>query len=268
MARASLASDRHQSNPEAAPARAALGYGIRHIVRAGPARPDARLRGVAAIWAVHRAGVGYRGTWLVARHFVPDSRRRSATAHRPLVGGGPGARAGSGSGGHAAAAGDSRPGGHRALGHFALGYPRFPGRCDPRVVPVGGVRCGGSNRILGRTMTAQGLDRVIESGVIAVVRARETAGLTTVARAMAEGGVRALEITLTTPGAVEAIAELSGDGGGVVVGAGTVLDASAARSVLDAGARFVVSPTLELDVIRVCRDRNVPCIPGAFTPTE
>jgi 2-dehydro-3-deoxyphosphogluconate aldolase/(4S)-4-hydroxy-2-oxoglutarate aldolase len=117
-------------------------------------------------------------------------------------------------------------------------------------------------------MSDHDLDPLIESGVIAVVRARETTGLTTVARALVEGGVRAMEITLTTPGAVDVIARLSRDTGGVLVGAGTVLDATAARSVLDAGARFVVSPTCEMDVIRLCRERNVPCMPGAFTPTE
>ena len=117
-------------------------------------------------------------------------------------------------------------------------------------------------------MIDQGLDHLLATGVVAVVRAREAKGLTTVAKALLSGGVQAVEITLTTPGAVAAIAELARDGQGVLVGAGTVLDAAAARSVLDAGARFVVSPTFEPDVIRVCRDRNVPCIPGAFTPTE
>lgn len=117
-------------------------------------------------------------------------------------------------------------------------------------------------------MTDPVLDPLLASGVIAVLRAREAKGLTQVARALHDGGVRALEITLTTPGAVAGIAELAHAGDGMLVGAGTVLDAAAARSVVDAGARFVVSPTLEPDVMRVCRDHNVPCIPGAFTPTE
>jgi len=112
------------------------------------------------------------------------------------------------------------------------------------------------------------LGRVLESGVIAVLRARAATSVSPIARALHAGGVRALEITLTTPGAVETIAALSGADDGMLVGAGTVLDAAAARSVLDAGARFVVSPTLEPDVIRVCLDRNIPSIPGAFTPTE
>ena len=117
-------------------------------------------------------------------------------------------------------------------------------------------------------MTDSALDQLLASGVIAVLRAREAKGLTQVARALHDGGVRALEITLTTPGAVAGIAELADAGDGMLVGAGTVLDDTTARSVLDAGAKFVVSPTLEPDVIRVCRERNVPCIPGAFTPTE
>jgi len=116
-------------------------------------------------------------------------------------------------------------------------------------------------------MIDQGLERLLATGVIAVVRAREAKGIATIARALQAGGVHAVEITLTTSGAVGAIAELARDEA-MLIGAGTVLDAAAAGSVLDAGARFVVSPTLEPDVIRACRDRNVPCIPGAFTPTE
>ncbi len=117
-------------------------------------------------------------------------------------------------------------------------------------------------------MTDPVLEQLLASGVIAVLRSRDMKGLTHVARELHTGGVRALEITLTTRGAVAGIAELAGAGDGMLVGAGTVLDAAAARSVVDAGARFVVSPVLEPGVIRVCQDRNVPCIPGAFTPTE
>jgi 2-dehydro-3-deoxyphosphogluconate aldolase / (4S)-4-hydroxy-2-oxoglutarate aldolase len=117
-------------------------------------------------------------------------------------------------------------------------------------------------------MTDQVLDQLLASGVIAVLRARDVKDLTQVARALGEGGVRALEITLTTPGAVAGIAELSRAGDDMLIGAGTVLDAAAARSVMDAGARFVVSPVLEPDVIRACKERNIPCIPGALTPTE
>src|SRR5213592_4442082 len=114
------------------------------------------------------------------------------------------------------------------------------------------------------------LDPLLQSGVIAVVRVSEPIRLGPAARALAAGGVGAVEVTLTTPGAIDAIADLASDKGlaGCVIGAGTVLDESAARHVIDAGARFVVSPALNPAVIRVCRDREVPCMPGAFTPTE
>ncbi len=119
------------------------------------------------------------------------------------------------------------------------------------------------------TASLPSLDALLDSGVIAVVRMQEKADLRAAARALAAGGVGAVEITLTTPGAIDAIGELVADGEpGCVVGAGTVLDQAAARSVMDAGARFVVSPTLNSAVIRLCRERDIPCVPGAFTPTE
>src|SRR2546425_1453934 len=109
-------------------------------------------------------------------------------------------------------------------------------------------------------------------GVIAVVRLPQADRLRAVAAALAAGGVAAVEITLTTPGALEAIGELVTDDdvqtGGCVIGAGTVLDERAAREVIAAGARFVVSPTLDRGVLRCCRDREVPYVPGALTPTE
>ena len=110
----------------------------------------------------------------------------------------------------------------------------------------------------------------VPTGVIAVVRLPDAKGLRSAAAALAAGGVSAVEITLTTPGALDAIAELASDDGmaGCVVGAGTVLDEQAARDVVARGARFVVSPTLDRSVVRICRDKGITCIPGAFTPTE
>ncbi len=114
------------------------------------------------------------------------------------------------------------------------------------------------------------IEAALADGVIAVVRLPDATGLRGAATALAAGGVSAVEITLTTSGALDAIAELAADGGATrcVVGAGTVLDERAAREVIARGARFVVSPTLDRDVIRYCRDQGVTCIPGAFTPTE
>ena len=110
----------------------------------------------------------------------------------------------------------------------------------------------------------------LASGVIAVVRLPESADLRGVAAALAAGGVTAVEITLTTPGALEAIAGLASEPElkGCLIGAGTVLDVKAARDVIARGARFVVSPALDRFVVRYCRDHHVPCLPGAFSPTE
>ncbi len=114
------------------------------------------------------------------------------------------------------------------------------------------------------------IDRMLSGGVIAVVRLPEAADLRNAAAALSAGGVELIEVTLTTPGALEAIAELASDEElkGCMIGAGTVLDVKAARDVIARGARFVVSPTFDRFVVRYCRDHHVPCVPGAFTPTE
>jgi len=79
----------------------------------------------------------------------------------------------------------------------------------------------------------------------------------------------AIEITLTTPGALDSIRDMiASKPAGVLVGAGTVLDAGTAASVIQAGADFVVSPVLDREVVRVCRERDTFVAPGAFTPTE
>jgi len=113
-------------------------------------------------------------------------------------------------------------------------------------------------------------DALLASGVIAVVRLPDARNLRGATAALAAAGVGAVEITLTTPGALETIAELaSGEGvKGCMIGAGTVLDVKAARDVIARGARFVVSPAFDRFVVRYCRDHHVPCLPGAFTPTE
>ncbi len=108
----------------------------------------------------------------------------------------------------------------------------------------------------------------LASGVIAVVRLPESTGLRGVAAALAAAGVTAVEITLTTPGSLDAIGDLASHSGRWVIGAGTVLDEKDARNAIAAGARFVVSPTLDRGVVRYCRDQGVTCLPGAFTPTE
>ena len=113
------------------------------------------------------------------------------------------------------------------------------------------------------------LHAIEATGVVAVVRLTDAAQMNGVARALLEGGVRAIEVTMTVPRAVELIAELSASlPAGVIVGAGTVLDAKTAEDVIRAGARFVVSPVLRIGVIDVCKRHDVAVMPGCFTPTE
>jgi 2-dehydro-3-deoxyphosphogluconate aldolase/(4S)-4-hydroxy-2-oxoglutarate aldolase len=112
--------------------------------------------------------------------------------------------------------------------------------------------------------------RAIEGvGVVAVVRLDDAAAGAEVARALADGGVTAIEVTMTVPNAVRLIADLSASlGNGVLVGAGTVVDAGTAREVIAAGARFVVGPVFRPAVIDACHERDVPMMPGCFSPTE
>src|SRR6516164_2291855 len=94
-------------------------------------------------------------------------------------------------------------------------------------------------------------------------------GLVEVCRALADGGVTAVEITMTVPDAVDvlrAVRKALGDR--VLLGAGTVLDPETARAVLLAGAEYIVAPTVNLDVIRLCQRYDKLVMPGAFTPTE
>ena len=106
-------------------------------------------------------------------------------------------------------------------------------------------------------------------GVVAVIRMKDADKLRAVVDAIAEGGVRAIEVTMTVPGAVGLIAKLAGTlPHDILLGAGTVTDAKTARAVIDAGARYVVSPVFRPEVIAACHERDVAAAPGCFTPTE
>jgi 2-dehydro-3-deoxyphosphogluconate aldolase/(4S)-4-hydroxy-2-oxoglutarate aldolase len=108
-----------------------------------------------------------------------------------------------------------------------------------------------------------------ELGVVAVIRMKDAGRLRAVIDAIAEGGVRAIEVTMSVPGAVGLIAALAPSlPSSILFGAGTVTDAATARAVIDAGARFVVSPVFRRDVIDACHERDVAVAPGCFTPTE
>jgi 2-dehydro-3-deoxyphosphogluconate aldolase / (4S)-4-hydroxy-2-oxoglutarate aldolase len=115
----------------------------------------------------------------------------------------------------------------------------------------------------------QVMARIRDVGIVPVIRAESADEAARVIDAIRAGGVSVLEITMTVPGAVGLIAEVARRvGNDAVVGAGTVLDAETARAVILAGARFVVSPALDLATIACCRRYGVPVAPGALTPTE
>ena len=106
-------------------------------------------------------------------------------------------------------------------------------------------------------------------GIVAVIRLKDPAKLRAVVDAIAAGGVRALEVTMTVPGAVGLIRDLAPTlPDGFLLGAGTVTDAATARAVIDAGASFVVSPVFRPEVIAACHERDVAAMPGCFSPTE
>jgi 2-dehydro-3-deoxyphosphogluconate aldolase/(4S)-4-hydroxy-2-oxoglutarate aldolase len=106
-------------------------------------------------------------------------------------------------------------------------------------------------------------------GAIAVVRLDDAAQLRPVVDALAAGGVRVIELTMTMTGSLDALSALSvARGEQLVVGAGTVLDAETARLAILAGARFVVAPTFRAPIVAMCHRYDVAAMPGAFSPTE
>lgn len=119
-------------------------------------------------------------------------------------------------------------------------------------------------------MNHQEAMRIIrESGVIAIMRARSSDQLMQAAEAISSGGVQAIEVTMTTPGALGVIEQATAKyGTDSLFGVGTVLDAETARAAILAGAQFVVAPTFNDALVRMCRRYSIPVFPGAYTPTE
>lgn len=113
------------------------------------------------------------------------------------------------------------------------------------------------------------LDFILAAKVVAIVRMSETSKLMKVVEAIVKGGIRCVEITLTVPRAFEIIHELSRTfSNDVLVGAGTVLSVEETKKAVAAGAKYIISPTLNIDVIKACRELDVVAIPGTLTPTE
>ena len=112
------------------------------------------------------------------------------------------------------------------------------------------------------------LNRLLEVGALGIIRVDHAKGLVQTVEALQDGGLACVEITMTTQGALQAIDNASEKLGRVLMGAGTVLDAPTARQAILAGAEFLVSPTVELDVIEMAHRYGKIAIIGAMTPTE
>ena len=116
---------------------------------------------------------------------------------------------------------------------------------------------------------AEVIQQIRDTGVIPVVRTTSADEAMRAIDAIREGGISVLEITMTVPGAIKVIEQVSQRyGKDAVVGAGTVLDPEIAEACVSSGAQFVVSPALNLETIACCRRLDVPVMPGALTPTE
>ena len=111
------------------------------------------------------------------------------------------------------------------------------------------------------------ISRIISVGVIPVIRASSHEEALAVIDAIAAGGITTMEVTMTVPGAVELIRQLSGRTD-LLLGAGSVLDPETARECIAAGAEFIVSPATDLGTIKYCNEADIAVMPGALTPTE
>ena len=110
---------------------------------------------------------------------------------------------------------------------------------------------------------------ILETGVIAIMRAQSSDQLIAAADAIKKGGVRAIEVTMTTPGALGVIAEAKERyGSDVIFGAGSVLDPDTGRAAILAGADFIVSPILNLELIELCNRYGIPTTPGVTPPLK
>ena len=113
------------------------------------------------------------------------------------------------------------------------------------------------------------LRRVLDGGIVAIIRADSGDQLVQVAEALYAGGIEVIEVTFTVPGVLEIISAVRDTlGDRILLGAGTVLDPESARAAILAGAEFIVCPTVNTDVIRMCRRYDKVVMPGALTPTE
>ncbi len=113
------------------------------------------------------------------------------------------------------------------------------------------------------------LSQILNHKIIAIIRGAQPDDVLPIAHALCEGGVKLLEITLNSPDALSSISKISRQmGAQVFVGAGTVLDAEMAKAAMEAGAQFIISPSLDIETIYATKQGGAICIPGAFSATE
>lgn len=113
------------------------------------------------------------------------------------------------------------------------------------------------------------LQKIKENGVVSIIRGTKPDQIKKTVQALYEGGIRIIEVTYNTPGAPEIIKELTEEfADRMIIGAGTVLDPESARSAILSGAQFILSPSLNKDVIQMCQRYSVLTVPGVMTPTE
>lgn len=113
------------------------------------------------------------------------------------------------------------------------------------------------------------LQHIIENKIVAIIRGAQPEDVNKIANALYEGGVKTIEVTLNSPNAIEVIRDLAHNlQEKILVGAGTVLDASSAKACIEAGARFIISPIVDVDTIKTTKELGAVSIPGAYTATE
>lgn len=113
------------------------------------------------------------------------------------------------------------------------------------------------------------LSQILETKIVAIIRGAKPGDTSKIAEALFAGGIKALEITINSPKALAVIEGMTDQmGDQLLIGAGTVLDAETARAAITAGAKFIISPTVDVDTIKMAKRYGVVSIPGAYTPTE
>lgn len=113
------------------------------------------------------------------------------------------------------------------------------------------------------------IERIIDSGIVAVIRADSPSKAVEMCRACREGGIVAIEVTFSVPHAVEVIQQIDREmGDQILLGAGTVLDPYTAKIAIEAGAKYIVAPNLSEETALLCNKHRIPYVPGVLTPTE